>query len=143
LTGDKELIIGAHAVISSKNAAADREFMSRKLHLASVDAGGGWLIFSLPPSEFAFHPSTRNSRQELYLLCEDVAEFIAEMKREGVRCGTVQRQAWGLLTSITLPSGGKIRVYQPLHKRPNPLRQTGKRGKLGGSSRTGRVKKDL
>ncbi len=77
------------------------------------------------------------------MLCEDVLEFISEMKREGVRCSRVQRQVWGLLTSITLPSGGKIGVYQPFHKRPKQLGRTGKGGTLGRSSRTGKAKKDL
>jgi hypothetical protein len=121
------MIIGAHAIIYSRNAEADREFISRMFKLPAVDVGGGWLIFGLPPSEIAFHPSKKNNRHELYLLCEDAAKFVAEMKRRNVKCGSIQRQSWGYLTGIQLPGGGRLRVYQPLHKRPKPARAA-KRG---------------
>jgi hypothetical protein len=118
----KEMITGAHAIIYSRNAEADREFISRIFKLPAVDVGGGWLIFGLPPSEIAFHPSKRNNRHELYLLCKDVLKFIAEMKRQNVACGTIQRQSWGSVTSIRLPGGGKLGVYEPLHERPRAAR---------------------
>lgn len=112
------MIIGAHSIVYTMDAEADRAFMARVFKLPAVDVGGGWLIFGLPPSEVAFHPSKRNNRQELFLLCDDVNKFVGEMKRMNVGCGRISRQPWGLLTSITLPGGGKLGVYQPLHKRP-------------------------
>jgi hypothetical protein len=112
------VITGAHVVISTRNAAADREFLSSTFAFPAVDVGGGWLIFGLPPSEVAFHPSGKNNRHELFLLCDNVKKFVAEMQKRAVKCSRVQRQPWGLLTSVTLPGGGKLRVYEPLHPRP-------------------------
>ena len=73
------LVTGAHAVIYSRDADADRAFLRDVLQFASVDAGGGWLIFSLPPSELAVHPADANDRHELYLMTPDVIGFIAAM----------------------------------------------------------------
>ena len=112
------MIIGAHAIIYTKDAEADRAFLSDVIGLSSVDVGGGWLIFTLPPSEVALHPSERNDVHELYLMCDDVDAFIAEMSAKKVRCSKVQEERWGRLTEVALPGGGKVGVYQPLHARP-------------------------
>jgi hypothetical protein len=115
------MITGAHAVIYSTNADSDRAFFRDVLGLPSVDAGGGWLIFGLPPSEVAFHPGETNDVHQLYLLCENVEKFIGEMRQRGVVCSDVQSVGWGLLTQVTLPGGGKVGVYQPRHARPEPM----------------------
>jgi hypothetical protein len=112
------MITGAHAIIYTRNADADREFLSSIFGLPAADAGGGWLIFGLPPSELAFHPSRKNNKHELYLLCDNVKKFVAEMEKRAVKCSPVQRQPWGLLTGVTLPGGGALGVYEPLHPRP-------------------------
>lgn len=112
-------IIGAHSIIYSTDPVADRAFLRDVLGLPSVDAGAGWLIFGLPPSEVAVHPSRRNDVTELYLLCSDVSAFVASMKKGGVRCAPIRDQGWGLLTRLTLPGGGTIGVYQPRHARPS------------------------
>lgn len=112
------MLTGAHAIIYSTNADADRAFLRDVLSLPNVDVGGGWLIFGLPPSEVAVHPGERNDRHELYLICDDVEAFIASMTSRGVSCSTVQDQGWGLLTEIALPGGGKLGVYEPRHARP-------------------------
>lgn len=112
------MISGAHAVISSTNPDADRAFFRDVLKLPSADAGGGWLIFALPPSEVAVHPAKTNGGHELYLLCDDVTAFIAGMAGHGVACEPVNELPWGRLTRLTLPGGGKLGVYQPLHPRP-------------------------
>src|SRR6476646_12137079 len=109
------MIIGAHAIIYSTNPDADRAFLRDVLRFTSVDAGEGWLIFGLPPSEVAVHPSRKNSLHELYLMCDDVEGFVAEMKGHGVGCGPVQNRGWGLVTQLTLPGGGALGVYQPRH----------------------------
>jgi hypothetical protein len=85
-----------------------------------VDVGSGWLIFALPPAEVAVHPSPKNNVHEFYLMCEDVNALIAELTAQGVSCGAVEDQGWGLLTSITLPGGGKLGIYEPRHVRPTP-----------------------
>ena len=112
------MITGAHAIIFSKDADADRAFFRDVLKLTHVDAGDGWLIFGLPPSEVAVHPADENGAHELYLLCDDVAAFVAEMARHGVATGPVTEQGWGLLTRLTLPGGGELGVYEPRHLRP-------------------------
>ena len=112
------MIIGSHSIIYSKNPDADRAFLRDVLRLTNVDVGGGWLIFGLPPAEVAVHPSDKNDVHEFYLMCDDVEAFIAEMKKSGIACGPAQNLGWGLLTSVTLPGGGKLGVYQPRHARP-------------------------
>ena len=116
------MIIGAHSIISSKNSDLDRAFLRDVLGLPSVDVGGGWLIFGLPPAEVAVHPSGKNDVHEFYLMCDDVEAFIARMRRRRVRCAPVQNLGWGLLTHVTLPGGGSLGVYQPRHARPKPMR---------------------
>ncbi|MGD9561321.1 MAG: VOC family protein [Pyrinomonadaceae bacterium] len=112
------MINGAHAIIYSANAESDREFFRDVLKLPNADAGDGWLIFGLPPSEVAVHPDDANSRHELYLMCDDVNEFVAQMEAEGIGCTKPADRGWGILTEISLPGGGKLGIYQPRHARP-------------------------
>ena len=115
------MIIGAHSIIYSTNAEADRAFLRDVVKLTSVDVGDGWLIFGLPPAEVAVHPSEKNDVHEFYLMCDDVVGLIAEMKKHNITCGPVQDQGWGLLTRLTLPGGGQLGVYQPRHARPKAM----------------------
>lgn len=114
------MISGAHAIIYSKKPEADRAFLRDVLELGSVDVGDGWLIFGLPPSEVAVHPSEKNNVHELYFLVDDVEKFVAAMAKRDVKCGPVLNRGWGLLTEVQLPGGGKLGVYQPRHARPEP-----------------------
>jgi hypothetical protein len=111
------MINGAHVIIYSKDADADRAFLRDVLKLSHVDVGHGWLIFAFPPSEVAVHPG-ENSQHELYLMCDSLETFIAEISTHGIACSEVQNLGWGMLTHITLPGGGKLGVYQPRHARP-------------------------
>src|ERR1700758_4657443 len=106
------MLIGAHTIIYSKKPEADRALLRDVLNLPGVDAGEGWLIFGLPPSEVAVHPSEENDVQEFYLMCDDVDAFIGQMKKNKITCGPVQNLGWGMLTQVTLPGGGKLGVYQ-------------------------------
>src|SRR5271157_4720542 len=119
------LITGAHSIIYTKKPEEDRAFLRDVLKLPYVDSGGGWLIFALPPSEVAFHDSTKNNVEEFYLLCDDIEDLIAQMKKHKVKCSPVLRQPWGLLTILKLPGGGNLKVYQPLHLRPKTLKIKG------------------
>ena len=112
------MISGAHVVIFSRDADADRAFFRDILGLADVDAGEGWLIFALPPSEVAVHPAENNDVHELYLICEDIEAFVAQMTDLGIHTSAVATQLWGLLTHITLPGGGRLGVYEPRHMQP-------------------------
>ena len=115
------MITGAHSIIYSKDAEADREFLRDVLELTSVDVGHGWLIFGLPPAEVAVHPSEKNDVHEFYFMCDDIEAFIAEMTKRGVACEPVRDQRYGLFTQLTLPGGGKLGVYQARHARPKPM----------------------
>jgi len=112
------MIRGAHIIVYSKDADADRNFMRDVLKFPFVDAGHGWLIFALPPAEIAVHPAGESESHELYLMCDDVNAFIAEMNGAGVACSAVSEQRWGSLTHVTLPGGGTLGVYQPKHASP-------------------------
>ncbi|HYL06721.1 MAG TPA: extradiol dioxygenase [Thermoanaerobaculia bacterium] len=109
------MINGAHVIVYSQDAAADRAFFRDVLGFAAVDAGHGWLIFALPPAEAAFHPGDENGRHELYLMCDDLPEVMGALAAKGVACAPVAAQAWGSTTRITLPGGGELGLYQPRH----------------------------
>jgi catechol 2,3-dioxygenase-like lactoylglutathione lyase family enzyme len=109
------MIIGAHVIVYSQDAEADRVFFRDVLGFKSVDAGHGWLIFALPPAEAAFHPDELNDRHELYLMCDDLKAEMSALKKKGVACSEVHRERWGSITKITLPGGGRIGLYQPKH----------------------------
>jgi catechol 2,3-dioxygenase-like lactoylglutathione lyase family enzyme len=113
------MIFGAHVIIYSKDATADRAFLCDVLGFSSVDAGHGWLIFALPPSEVAVHPAEENGRHELYFMCDDLKTEIAALWKKGVRCSEIQEARWGSITKVRLPGGGEIGLYQPKH--PSPL----------------------
>jgi catechol 2,3-dioxygenase-like lactoylglutathione lyase family enzyme len=113
------MIRGAHIVLYSCNAEADRAFFRDVLDYPFVDAGHGWLIFALPPAELAIHPASANGAHELFLMCDDVAAFMVQMSQRGVVCSDLQTERWGLITHLTLPGGGALGVYEPTH--PSPL----------------------
>lgn len=112
------MITGAHAIIYSTNPEADRDFLRDVLKFPYVDAGHGWLIFGLPQSEVAVHPAEKNNVHELYWICDSVEAFIDEMANHNVTCSPIQNMAWGSLTEVTLPGGGKLGVYEARHARP-------------------------
>ena len=112
------MINGAHVVIYSKNADADRTFLRDVLKLRHVDAGHGWLIFALPPAEAAVHPGEENDMQALYLMCDDLDAEMARLAAANVVCDAVTTAGWGRVTKIVLPGGGRIALYQPRHARP-------------------------
>src|SRR3954469_2538961 len=113
-------ITGVHAILYSDDAAADRAFLSDVLGLASVDAGDGWLIFALPPAELAAHPASADrGGYELYLMCDNIEDTMRELETKGVEFSSgVTEQRWGLITTISLPGGGRLGLYEPLHASP-------------------------
>jgi predicted enzyme related to lactoylglutathione lyase len=118
------MINGAHVVIHTKDSEADRAFFRDVLKFPSIDAGHGWLIFAMPPLEAAFHDSEKhgsekNNRHELYLMCDDIAATLKELKSKKVTVSDVSEQRWGKLATFSLPGGGKIGIYEPKH--PSPL----------------------
>jgi predicted enzyme related to lactoylglutathione lyase len=114
------MITGVHAIVYGADADAVRAFLRDVLELPSVDAGGGWLIFALPPAELAAHPAEESGRHQLYLMCDDIQTTIAELEAKGVEfTGPVSDERFGLLTSMRVPGGGELGLYEPRH--PTPL----------------------
>jgi catechol 2,3-dioxygenase-like lactoylglutathione lyase family enzyme len=118
------VISGAHVIIYSKDAEADRAFFREVLGFACVDAGRGWLIFALPPTEAAFHPSDQNGHHELYFLCDDLRAEMAALAKKNVAFAAVHEERWGSITKVRLPGGGEVGLYQPKH--PTALGLAGK-----------------
>ncbi len=117
------MINGAHVVLFTNDPEADRAFFRDVLKLPSVDAGHGWLIFALPPAEAAFHDAEPNdspheSRHELFLMCDDIAATLRDLKAKQVPVSDVNEQRWGGLATLTLPGGSKLGIYQPKHPKP-------------------------
>ncbi len=113
-----DTIVGAHAILYSKDPQADRAFLRDVLGLPNVDVGDGWLVFALPPSEVAVHPADRADVHELYLMVKDVGALVAAMEKRGVACTAPRDLGWGVLTYARLPGGGRLGVYEPRHPRP-------------------------
>ena len=114
------VITGVHAIVFSPEAEKVRSFFRDVLSLSSVDAGGGWLIFALPPAELAVHPAEGDSRHELYLMCDDIQATLAELRGKGVEVTRdAADQGWGLVAAIRLPDGSELSIYEPRH--PSPL----------------------
>ena len=122
---ERRMINGAHVVLYSRDAEGDRAFIRDVLGWKHVDAGGGWLIFALPPSEVAVHPtdghpgvdagSATGTPTELYLMCDDVEAQRKSLVDRGVECSDLRDEGWGILTSLTLPGGTELGLYQPRH----------------------------
>lgn len=113
------MITGVHAIVFSPDAEKVRAFLADVLSLPSVDAGGGWPIFALPPAELAVHPADDASRHELYLMCDDINATLAELRGKGVEVAReISDQRWGLLAAIRLPDGSELPIYQPRHPSP-------------------------
>jgi len=119
------MISGAHVLIYSSDPDADRAFFRDVLRFPSVDVGQGWLIFALPPAEVAVHPLGSNDGQRhaghdllgavLYLMCDDLQAVIESLRERNVACTEVTTERWGIKTTIRLPSGGELGLYQPTH----------------------------
>jgi catechol 2,3-dioxygenase-like lactoylglutathione lyase family enzyme len=111
------MIIGLHAIIYSPDAERVRTFLRDVLGLKPVDAGHGWLIFAAPPAEIAAHPveGEEKPRHELYLMCDDLKATMKELSDKGVQCGAITEARWGSITSVHVPGGGTLGLYQPKH----------------------------
>jgi len=120
------MIFGLHVLLYSKNAEADRAFFHDVLGFKGIDVGGGWLIFRTPPAEMAVHPIDEAftpshgghsmSGAILYLMCDDLKKTIKSLAAKKVKCTEIETENWGIRTTILLPSGGEIGLYQPTHK---------------------------
>ena len=116
------MISGMHALIYSQHADQVREFLREVFEFPSVDAGGGWPIFAAPPTELAVHETDGEPGVELYFMCGDVRAAVAKLAARGVATTEVTEQRWGSVTTVTLPGGETIGLYEPKH--PSPLVKT-------------------
>lgn len=109
------MISGTHVIVNSTNADADRAFFRDVLGFKSVDAGRGWLIFALPPAEAAFHPAETNDVHQLYFMCDNLKSEMDLLAKKNVKCSEIHEERWGSITTLSLPGGGNIGLYQPKH----------------------------
>ncbi len=109
------MINGAHVIIYTTDAEADRAFFRDVLQFPAIDAGQGWLIFALPPAEAAFHPAEDERHHELFLMCSDLTAVLASLNARKVPFEPPLEARWGTITRVALPSGGQIGLYQPKH----------------------------
>jgi catechol 2,3-dioxygenase-like lactoylglutathione lyase family enzyme len=109
------MIDGVHVLLYSHEADKVRAFFRDVLGRRAVDAGDGWLVFALPPAELAVHPTDGDAHHELYLMCDDIQGTTSELTAKGVRCSPVEDQGWGLVTTLTLPGGDELGLYEPRH----------------------------
>lgn len=113
------MITGVHAIVHSRDAEADRAFFRDVLGWPYVDSGGGWLIFAQPPAELAVHPIDGPERHEVWLMCDDIEATVAELSGRGVEfVWPVREESFGLTTSVRLPGGGQLGLYEPRHASP-------------------------
>lgn len=120
------MVNGVHFLLYSKNAEADRAFVRDVLGFKTVDVGGGWLIFGLPPAEIGIHPGDGNFVQShaeqsllgavMYLMCDDLQATVVELGAKNVKCSETIEAQWGITTTVPLPSGGRVGLYQPKHR---------------------------
>lgn len=137
------MIYGAHALVYSRAPEKARALLEKVLGTATVDAGGGWLIFALPPAEIAVHPTDGAPRIDLYLMCQDIEKTILALREKGVKFSRpVHDESWGRVTAIALPDGGELGLYQPRHASPLARPSASKSGAkkpAGGRARGSRV----
>jgi catechol 2,3-dioxygenase-like lactoylglutathione lyase family enzyme len=124
------VITGVHEIIFTADPDSARAFFRDTLGLDSVDAGGGWLIFALPPAEVAVHPADGEPRQELYLMCDDIHATVEDLRARGIEfTREITDERWGLTTALKLPGGGQLGLYEPRH--PSPSSRPADRSVLG------------
>lgn len=118
-TYDRVVITGVHAIVFSPEAEKVRSFFADVLGMSPVDAGGGWLIFALPPAELAVHPADGDDHYGFYLMCDNIHATLSELRSKGVRVAReVSDRGWGLLAAIWLPDGSELPIYEPRHPSP-------------------------
>jgi predicted enzyme related to lactoylglutathione lyase len=113
------VITGVHAIVFTQDPAGVRAFFRDVLDLPSVDAGGGWPVFALPPAELAAHPTAEQGHHQLYLMCDNIEATVEQLRSKGVEfTADIADAGWGLITTLRLPDGSELPLYEPKHPSP-------------------------
>jgi predicted enzyme related to lactoylglutathione lyase len=108
-------IIGAHSIVYTSEPDAVRAIFRDVFGWSHIDAGGGWLIFALPPAEVGVHPADAPSH-ELSLVCDDLSATIEELRAKGVEVvGEPSEEGWGVTVKLALPGDLELLLYEPRH----------------------------
>jgi len=114
-------ITGTHMLFYTSEAEKLRAMLRDVFGFKHVDAGGGWLIFRLPPAEIGVHPAEgpnydSGMRHEISFMCDDIHKTVADLKAKGVSVdAAINTESYGHTTMLHLPGGAKAMLYQPLH----------------------------
>ena len=114
-------ITGAHMLLYSSEPEQLRAVFRDVFKWPHVDAGDGWLIFALPPSEIGVHPTegptfAGGARHLISLMCDDINVTASELRGKGIVVnGEPQDQGWGITVMLALPGGAEVMLYQPRH----------------------------
>ena len=112
------MLTGLHAIVFTSQVEEVRAFFRDVLELPSIDAGGGWPIFAAPPAEIAMHPTSGPTTHQLYLMCDDIEQTLTDLRAKGVEVSEIHEERWGRISSLKLPDGSDLPIYQALHLRP-------------------------
>lgn len=109
-------ITGTHALLYTSEPDQLRAVLRDVFGWKHVDAHDGWLIFALPPAELGVHPADAPSH-ELTLMCDDLDSTIAELRTKGIEFrGDPENQGFGIVTTMVLPGGVEMLLYEPRHE---------------------------
>jgi hypothetical protein len=114
-------IIGTHMLLYTSEPDAVRAILRDVFGWRHVNAGEGWLIFALPPSELGVHPAegpTYESgvRHQFSLMCDKIDTTVAELRAKGITVrGEPQDEGWGITVTLELPGGLEVMLYEPRH----------------------------
>ena len=114
-------ITGAHVLLYTSEPEKLRAVLRDVFKWKNVDAGGGWLIFALPPAELGVHPAEgptfeSGARHQFTLMCDDIQTTIQELKGKGIQIESEPKdEGWGITVMMTLPGDVPVMLYQPRH----------------------------
>ncbi len=112
-------VIGAHMLLYTPEPDALRAVLRDVFDLKHVDAGGGWLIFRLPPAELGVHPAeagTNDTSHAVSFMCDDITSTVVELRAKGIEVlGEPKDEGYGITVMLNLPGGCQVQLYEPRH----------------------------